>query len=145
MPLPSPPPPPLNFCCISAYFICAPTSLELFWPNGQYHIYILHTATYPWLSCLNHVLKRQALRIVLHTLESAANRYGRYIQPLLSLSIDFYCRIFVRVFTGQSQCKMSARWGRDRNLKHGRLSPKSFVRTRKIRFEWDKNRLELSQ
>ncbi|CAG0914613.1 unnamed protein product [Notodromas monacha] len=50
-----------------------------------------------------------ALRIVLHTLESAANRYGRYIQPLLSASIDFYCRLFVRVYTGQAQCKMSAR------------------------------------
>ena len=35
-------------------------------------------------------------RILLQCLESHANRYGRYIQPLLSLSIDFYCRVFVR-------------------------------------------------
>ena len=34
-------------------------------------------------------------------------RYGRYIEPLLSLSIDFYCRVFVRVHTGQAVCKQS--------------------------------------
>jgi len=48
-----------------------------------------------------------ALRIVLQCLESHANRYGRYIQPLLSLSIDFYARVFVRVNSGQAQCKES--------------------------------------
>jgi tRNA (guanine26-N2/guanine27-N2)-dimethyltransferase len=41
-----------------------------------------------------------ALRIALGTLERTANRYGRYIVPLVSLSIDFYIRVFVRVFTG---------------------------------------------
>ena len=46
-----------------------------------------------------------ALRIVLQCVESHANRYGRYIVPLLSLSIDFYVRLFVRVYTGQKQCK----------------------------------------
>jgi len=48
-----------------------------------------------------------ALRILLQCLESHANRYGRYIEPLLSLSIDFYCRVFVRVHTGQAMCKQS--------------------------------------
>ena len=48
-----------------------------------------------------------ALRIVLQSIESHANRYGRYIVPLLSLSIDFYVRLFVRVYTGQKQCKKS--------------------------------------
>ncbi|KAI6659104.1 tRNA (guanine(26)-N(2))-dimethyltransferase-like [Oopsacas minuta] len=37
-----------------------------------------------------------ALRIILSTVSSHANRYGRYIQPMLSVSIDFYARIFVR-------------------------------------------------
>ena len=46
-----------------------------------------------------------ALRIVLQCIEAHANRYGRYIVPLLSLSIDFYVRIFVRVFSSQKQCK----------------------------------------
>lgn len=48
------------------------------------------------------------LRILLRCIEGHANRYGRYIQPLLSLSIDFYLRVFVRVYSGQFQCKMSA-------------------------------------
>jgi tRNA (guanine26-N2/guanine27-N2)-dimethyltransferase len=48
-----------------------------------------------------------AIRIVLQCLEAHATRYGRYIKPLLSLSIDFYCRVFVRVYTGQAKCKES--------------------------------------
>jgi len=48
-----------------------------------------------------------ALRILLQCLESHANRYGRYIEPLLSLSIDFYCRVFVRVHSGQLKCKQT--------------------------------------
>jgi len=48
-----------------------------------------------------------ALRILLQCIESHANRYGRYIEPLLSLSIDFYCRVFVKVRTGQRKCKES--------------------------------------
>ncbi|KAI0324526.1 N2,N2-dimethylguanosine tRNA methyltransferase [Cubamyces sp. BRFM 1775] len=46
-----------------------------------------------------------ALRLVLHTLSTSAARYGRYIQPLLSLSIDFYVRLFVRVFTAPVEVK----------------------------------------
>ncbi|KAL1701396.1 N2,N2-dimethylguanosine tRNA methyltransferase-domain-containing protein [Schizophyllum commune] len=38
-----------------------------------------------------------ALRLLLHSLATAAARYGRAIEPLLSLSIDFYVRVFVRV------------------------------------------------
>lgn len=49
-----------------------------------------------------------ALRILLRCLEGHANRYGRYIKPLLSLSVDFYARVFVRVYTGQFQCKESS-------------------------------------
>ncbi|KAG1756727.1 tRNA methyltransferase [Suillus paluster] len=35
-----------------------------------------------------------ALRLVLNTLSTSAGRYGRYIEPILSLSIDFYVRLF---------------------------------------------------
>ncbi|KAG8014564.1 tRNA (guanine(26)-N(2))-dimethyltransferase [Nibea albiflora] len=42
-----------------------------------------------------------ALRIILHSLDQRAAVYQRYIQPLLSVSVDFYIRVFVRVFTGQ--------------------------------------------
>ncbi|KAH9856963.1 N2,N2-dimethylguanosine tRNA methyltransferase [Lenzites betulinus] len=46
-----------------------------------------------------------ALRLVLHTLSTSAARYGRYVQPLLSLSIDFYVRLFVRVHTSPIEVK----------------------------------------
>lgn len=49
-----------------------------------------------------------ALRILLRTIESTATRYGRYIRPLLSVSADFYIRIFVRVFSGPAECKRSS-------------------------------------
>ena len=48
-----------------------------------------------------------ALRIVLQCIEGHANRYGRYIVPILSLSIDFYVRVFVKVFTSQKVCKQT--------------------------------------
>ncbi|KAH8833663.1 N2,N2-dimethylguanosine tRNA methyltransferase [Flagelloscypha sp. PMI_526] len=38
-----------------------------------------------------------ALRLVLHTVSTSASRYGRYITPLLSLSIDFYVRLWIKV------------------------------------------------
>ncbi len=49
-----------------------------------------------------------ALRLVLHTIATSAARYGRYIQPMLSLSIDFYLRTFVRVWTGPVEVKNTA-------------------------------------
>ena len=49
-----------------------------------------------------------ALRILLASIESHANRYKRYITPLLSLSVDFYVRVFVRVHTSAATVKESA-------------------------------------
>ncbi|XP_023670269.2 tRNA (guanine(26)-N(2))-dimethyltransferase [Paramormyrops kingsleyae] len=49
-----------------------------------------------------------ALRIILHSLDQRAGVYQRYIEPLLSISVDFYIRVFVRVFTGQAKAKNSA-------------------------------------
>ncbi|XP_047556858.1 tRNA (guanine(26)-N(2))-dimethyltransferase isoform X2 [Lutra lutra] len=49
-----------------------------------------------------------ALRIVLHSLDLRANCYQRFVVPLLSVSADFYVRVFVRVFTGQAKVKASA-------------------------------------
>ncbi|KAF9870346.1 N2, N2-dimethylguanosine tRNA methyltransferase [Colletotrichum karsti] len=37
------------------------------------------------------------LRIIIHALASAAAKYGLTVEPQLSLSIDFYCRIFLKV------------------------------------------------
>ncbi|CAH0757919.1 unnamed protein product [Diatraea saccharalis] len=46
-----------------------------------------------------------ALRILLQCIEKHANRYSRYIVPLLSISADFYIRIFVKIYTGAIHCK----------------------------------------
>lgn len=52
-----------------------------------------------------------ALRLVLNTLQTSAGRYRRYIVPLMSCSIDFYLRVFVRVFTSPAEVKKAARYG----------------------------------
>jgi len=49
-----------------------------------------------------------ALRLVLNTISTSASRYGRYIEPLLSLSIDFYVRMFVRILTAPVEVKKAA-------------------------------------
>lgn len=50
-------------------------------------------------------LHEMALRMLLHALEAQANRYRRHIVPILSLSIDFYVRVFVRIFTSPAEVK----------------------------------------
>ena len=62
-------------------------------------------AKYGSLSLKSRACHEMALRIVIRCVEAHANRYGRYVQPLLSLSVDFYCRVFLRVRTGQRECK----------------------------------------
>ena len=47
----------------------------------------------------------QALRILLGTINVHAARYKRYLVPVASFSIDFYVRVFVRVFTSASKTK----------------------------------------
>ena len=48
-----------------------------------------------------------ALRIVLSCIESHANRHKRYIVPLLCVHINFYVRLFVRVYTSPGEVKKS--------------------------------------
>lgn len=38
-----------------------------------------------------------ALRLVLHTIATTANRYQKQIIPLMSLTVDFYIRLFIKV------------------------------------------------
>ncbi len=56
----------------------------------------------------NPYCHEMALRILLNTIETSCARYQRYIVPLVSLSIDFYCRVFVRVYSGAQKAKMTA-------------------------------------
>lgn len=65
-------------------------------------------AAYGAMSIKSNACHEMALRIVLRTIDSYANRYARYIVPLLSVSVDFYCRVFVRVYTGAQKVKESA-------------------------------------
>ncbi|XP_062150958.1 tRNA (guanine(26)-N(2))-dimethyltransferase 2-like [Alnus glutinosa] len=46
-----------------------------------------------------------ALRILLACIESHANRYKRYIVPVLSVKMNFYVRVFVRIYTSASAMK----------------------------------------
>ena len=57
-------------------------------------------------------LHEMALRILLHALETSACRYRRHIVPVLSCGIDFYVRVFVRVFESPQEVKKAC-------LRHG--------------------------
>lgn len=46
-----------------------------------------------------------ALRLVLHQLGQSAAKYKKSVEPLLSLSIDFYVRVFVRIRTSPIEVK----------------------------------------
>jgi len=48
------------------------------------------------------------LRLLLHAIASSAGRYGMAIEPLLSLSIDYYIRVFVRIRKSPEDVKMLA-------------------------------------
>ena len=49
----------------------------------------------------------EAVRVLLQSINSHAIRYSRYIVPLMSMSIDFYFRLFVLVCDGQMKAKES--------------------------------------
>ena len=48
------------------------------------------------------------LRLILHAIAASAARYGIAIEPLLSLSIDFYIRVFVRIHRSPAEVKFLA-------------------------------------
>ena len=51
----------------------------------------------------------QALRTVLYTINSMANKHGKVVEPLMSLTVDFYIRLFLRLRTAPIQCHQSIR------------------------------------
>lgn len=55
-----------------------------------------------------HLSHEAGLRLVLQSIAVCAARYGISIEPLLSLSIDFYVRIFVRVHRSPAHVKFLA-------------------------------------
>ena len=48
------------------------------------------------------------LRLILHAIATSAARHGIAIEPLLSLSIDFYARVFVRARRSPAEVKLLA-------------------------------------
>ena len=48
------------------------------------------------------------LRLILHSIATTAARYGLAMEPLLSLSIDFYARVFVRIHKSPADVKFLA-------------------------------------
>ncbi|KFX89486.1 hypothetical protein V490_06987 [Pseudogymnoascus sp. VKM F-3557] len=48
------------------------------------------------------------LRLILHAIASSAARYGLAMEPLLSLSIDFYARVFVKIHKSPADVKFLA-------------------------------------
>lgn len=49
-----------------------------------------------------------SLRLLVHAVATSAAKYGREARPMLSCSIDFYVRIFVRVFDSPARVKQLA-------------------------------------
>ncbi|KAK0637188.1 S-adenosyl-L-methionine-dependent methyltransferase [Bombardia bombarda] len=45
------------------------------------------------------------LRLILHAIETSAAKYGLSMEPVLSLSIDFYIRVFVRIKKSPARVK----------------------------------------
>ncbi len=62
---------------------------------------------YGSVSIKSKACHEQALRILLHTVEAAASRHKRAITPLLSVHMDFYVRVFVRVHISPKDTKLS--------------------------------------
>ncbi|KIY72133.1 N2,N2-dimethylguanosine tRNA methyltransferase [Cylindrobasidium torrendii FP15055 ss-10] len=62
-------------------------------------------SNYGGVSMKSEYSHESALRLLLHALSTSASRYGRYIEPLVSLSIDFYIRVFVRIHTSPLEVK----------------------------------------
>ncbi|KAL8965118.1 MAG: hypothetical protein Q9183_004016, partial [Haloplaca sp. 2 TL-2023] len=59
----------------------------------------------PWKGNQSH---EAGLRLILHAIATSAARYGLAIEPLLSLSIDFYARLFVRIRKSAAEVKFLA-------------------------------------
>ncbi|POS83518.1 hypothetical protein EPUL_005406 [Erysiphe pulchra] len=71
------------------------------WPEKCFALY----GGLPLKGPLSH---EAGLRLILHAIATSAARYGLAITPLLSLSIDFYARIFVRIHRSPQHVKFLA-------------------------------------
>ncbi|KAI1136996.1 dimethylguanosine tRNA methyltransferase [Hypoxylon sp. FL0543] len=65
-------------------------------------------ALYGGVSAKGSYSHEAGLRLIIHGLASTAARYGLAIEPLLSLSIDYYARVFVKVRKSPAEVKFLA-------------------------------------
>ncbi|XP_073996153.1 tRNA methyltransferase 1 isoform X1 [Rhodnius prolixus] len=77
------------------------TDMAVLAGNSPETCYLKYGAT----SLRTYACHEMSLRIALQCVASHANRYGRYIVPLLCISVDFYIRLFVKIFTSPATCK----------------------------------------
>ena len=80
------------------------TDLAVLCGNGSETCY----SKYGAISLRAKFCHEMALRIILQSIEAHANRYSRYIIPQISVSVDFYIRVFVKVYSGQKKVKQTA-------------------------------------
>jgi tRNA (guanine26-N2/guanine27-N2)-dimethyltransferase len=76
------------------------------WASNGYpeKAYSLYGGT-PMKGVMSH---EGGLRLILHAIATSAARYGLVMEPLLSLSIDFYARVFVRITKSPADVKFLA-------------------------------------
>jgi tRNA (guanine26-N2/guanine27-N2)-dimethyltransferase len=76
------------------------------WASNGYpeKAYSLYGGT-PMKGVMSH---EGGLRLILHAIATSAARYGLAMEPLLSLSIDFYARVFVRITKSPADVKFLA-------------------------------------
>ncbi|KAF2111746.1 S-adenosyl-L-methionine-dependent methyltransferase [Lophiotrema nucula] len=73
------------------------------------HGYLEKTySQYGGLPLIGDACHEGGIRLILHAVASSAARYGMAIEPLLSLSIDYYVRVFVRVRKSANDVKFLA-------------------------------------
>lgn len=86
--------------CVSegGLLLCTATDGAALCGNNSEACYAKY-ASYPLHKPYCH---EQAIRILLSAISRSAARYKRFIVPVLSLSIDFYVRVFVRVYSNSA-------------------------------------------
>jgi len=92
--------------------------------------------TWPVRTGQRKTCHEQALRTLLHTVDSTCSKYGRSIVPLLSVSVDYYIRVFVKVVINKNeQSKSCTRNGLLAVCKScGNFKTKTFARLEKNKF-----------
>ncbi|TPP60952.1 tRNA (Guanine(26)-N(2))-dimethyltransferase, partial [Fasciola gigantica] len=88
---------------------CSRYSISSFYANisTEGRLFSLHSAslTSPYFLIYGFRAFIQGLRVLLHSIQQAASRHSRVIEPLISLSVDFYARVFVRLWSSPGAVK----------------------------------------